>query len=104
MSSAYEPSEAITPHSLEARGERGIHAKSETGEKRDARGGKKQTYLAAPLLNFCSFDLSFRRTPFDQTFGNPLTFNNLRQNFAALFATPLARISDVFDDANQIYF
>ena len=34
-------SEAITRHSREAGGERGIHAKRETSERRDARGEKK---------------------------------------------------------------
>ena len=34
-------SEVIMRHSREAGGERGIHAKRETSERRDARGGKK---------------------------------------------------------------
>ena len=43
-------SEAITRHSREARGERGIHAKRETSEKRDARGGKKTIIFGNTLV------------------------------------------------------
>ena len=52
-------SEAMTRHSREARGERGIHAKLETSERRDAREGKKNKHIHSDT--------------FDDTFHKPLT-------------------------------
>ena len=76
---------------------------------------KKQTYLAAPYLNFWLEFQSYLTTPLPQFWPKlqvnaiwpdlwqAFDFNLRHNNFAALFATPLAQISDIFDDANPIY-